>query len=63
MRATPEIVAMVSSMPSSIDPESPMKMRAGWKFHGRKPTQMPTVIVDKRAAAEASPKRLSVRTM
>ena len=63
LRATPEIVAIVSSMPSSIDPESPMKIRAGWKFHGRNPTQTPTVIAERSAAADASPKRLWVLTM
>ena len=58
MRPTPEIVKIATSMPSNIEPESPMKIFAGWKFQGRKPTQMPTVITESKAAAEASPKVL-----
>jgi hypothetical protein len=30
-----------------------MKIFAGWKFQGRKPTQIPTVITERSAAAEA----------
>jgi hypothetical protein len=63
LRPTPEIVAIATNIPNSIAPESPMKILAGWKFHGRKPTQMPAVMHDKRAAAEAVPKRLSDDTM
>ena len=37
-----EIVAAASSSPTSIEPESPMKIRAGLKLCGRKPTQAPT---------------------
>ena len=35
------MVVVASSSPMSIDPESPMKTRAGLKLCGRKPTQMP----------------------
>ena len=35
------IVVVASSRPMSIDPESPMKTRAGLKLCGRKPTQTP----------------------
>ncbi len=63
MRPTPSIVAIESSMPSSSAPESPMKIFAGWKFHGRKPRHMPTAITESSAAAEASPNVLGVRIM
>ena len=63
LRPTPEMVARASSIPSSIEPVSPMKILAGWKFHGRNPTQMPAVIADSSAACEASPNRLGLRTM
>ena len=40
-----------------------MKIFAGWKFQGRNPTQMPTVIAESSAAADASPNVLGVRIM
>ena len=33
--------AAASMRPISIEPESPMKMRAGWKLWGRKPAHAP----------------------
>ena len=39
-----EIVLQASSRPSSIEPESPMNMRARWKLCGRKPAQMPAIV-------------------
>ena len=36
-----EIVAAANNRPSSIDPESPMKIRAGLKLWGRNPAQNP----------------------
>ena len=35
------VVAAASSNPMSIEPESPMKIRAGLKLCGRKPRQAP----------------------
>ena len=32
------------SRPSSSAPPSPMKIRAGWKLNGRKPTHIPSTI-------------------
>ena len=55
---TPEMVAIVRSMPSSIEPVSPMKILAGKKFQGRNPKQIPTVIAESNAACDASPKKL-----
>src|SRR6266540_859591 len=42
VRPIPVMVAPDSSVPSSIDPESPMKIRAGLKLCGRNPAQAPT---------------------
>jgi len=36
------MVPAAEMRPSCMDPESPMKIVAGWKLWGRKPTQMPT---------------------
>src|SRR4029450_411564 len=41
------------SSPSRSAPESPMKIFAGWKFHGRKPRATPATIVDMSAATLA----------
>ena len=41
-------------MPSSIEPASPMKIFAGWKFHGRNPMQTPAVIAESSAAGDAA---------
>src|SRR6266511_4283664 len=49
-RPTPEIVAAARSSPSSIDPESPMKIRAGWKFQGRNPRAPPAASADSSGA-------------
>src|SRR5699024_12431542 len=49
------IVEAASSRPMSIEPESPMKMRAGLKLCGRNPMQAPTrnaVIREARLAYE-----------
>ena len=51
----PSIVAMASSIPRNIEPASPMKIFAGWKFQGRNPMQMPAVMADSRAACDAGP--------
>ena len=41
-----------------------MKIRAGWKFQGRKPTQIPPVIADSSPAALAFPAKIpGCRTM
>ena len=42
-----------STSPSSIDPESPMKMRAGKKLCGRKPAQAPPMAAHSIAAVIA----------
>ena len=39
--ATPRIEMMPSAMPRKCAPESPMKMRAGWKLKIRNPAQQP----------------------
>jgi hypothetical protein len=39
-----------------------MKILAGWKFQGRKPRQIPTVIADRSAAADADPDASAPRT-
>ena len=41
VRPMPVMVAPASRVPSSIEPVSPMKMRAGLKLWGRNPTQIP----------------------
>ena len=46
--------AAESSSPSSIEPESPMKMRAGLKLCGRKPRQEPTSTAVMSAGALAT---------
>ena len=64
------IVVDASSRPRSIDPESPMKTRAGLKLCGKKPRQipiseaatMPDVVARSRLSSmpcTASPKPLS----
>ena len=35
------VVAAASIRPTSMEPESPMKIRAGWKLCGRNPRQAP----------------------
>jgi hypothetical protein len=35
------VEAAASMSPMSIDPESPMKILAGWKLWGKKPRQTP----------------------
>ena len=47
------IAAAASTNPSSIEPESPMKMRAGYRLCGRNPTHAPT------SAARTSADRLA----
>ena len=34
------------SRPSNSAPQSPMKMRAGWKLWGKNPTHIPSTITD-----------------
>ncbi len=63
LRPTPEIVAIASMRPSSIAPESPMKILAGWKFHGRKPIAAPPAMADRTAAVDASTSPPGERTM
>ncbi|CPU65504.1 Uncharacterised protein [Mycobacteroides abscessus] len=41
-RPVTTIAAAENTRPRTIEPESPMKIRAGWKLCGRNPTQMPT---------------------
>ena len=40
-----------------------MKIFAGWKFHGRKPTHTPAVTAASSAASEASPNGLGERVI
>jgi hypothetical protein len=40
------VAAAASIRPISIDPESPMKIRAGWKLCGRNPRQAPARTTD-----------------
>ena len=40
-----ETVDAASSRPMSIEPESPMKTRAGWKLCGKKPRHMPATMI------------------
>ena len=53
VRPTPEMVATARSIPRSMAPESPMKIRAGLKFHGRNPTAEPATIAARSAAVDA----------
>jgi hypothetical protein len=54
-----EMGSYASSSPSSIDPVSPMKMRAGWKLCGRNPRQIPARMADAIAGSvwSSSPSR------
>ncbi len=47
------VVAAASSSPMSIEPESPMKIRAGLKLCGRKPRQAPASTAAMRAGEYA----------
>ena len=52
----PPMMAMevaASSMPSSIEPVSPMNIRAGCQLWARKPRQIPTVTIAISAGAVA----------
>jgi hypothetical protein len=40
------IVDAAMSRPSNRAPQSPMKMRAGWKLWGKNPTHIPSTITD-----------------
>ena len=48
------IAAAESTSPTSIEPESPMKIRAGAKLCGRKPTHAPARAADSSAGAAAT---------
>ena len=53
MRPDALVVAAASISPMSIEPESPMKMRAGLKLCGRKPRQAPASTTASRAGEYA----------
>src|ERR687895_200791 len=55
----PATVAAPSTRPSSIAPESPMKMRAGWKLCLRNPRDAPTITMATRGADEITPNSAS----
>jgi len=50
------IAAAERSNPKNIAPESPIKIRAGWKLCGRKPRHIPTTIA---VISEGAPARLN----
>ena len=43
-RPDADVVAPASIRPIIIDPESPMKILAGWKLYGRKPRHAPASV-------------------
>ncbi len=56
VRPTPETVAAARTSPSSMLPESPMKIRAGLKLYGRNPMAAPTTMIENSEAGEGPSK-------